>query len=147
MAALAGTLERLDRESWEQYLDELRFLDWLARTVPGETLTPFYDDHPGHPLGKGFPLGATLRRDGETHLAAWARIVRQDGVCAYCGERKRDMTVDHIVPKVGGGRGVHSWINYTAACGKCNRRKGSHKTMLETLLERTRLTERYDAKR
>ncbi len=43
------------------------------------------------------------------------------------------MTEDHIIPKArGGGGGLE---NKTAACGRCNRRKGD-KSLLFFLLER-----------
>jgi hypothetical protein len=133
--ALAETLERLDGESWGEYLAELKWLDSLATADPVEKRDAFYEDHPGNPLGKGFPLGSTLRLDGESHLQAWGRIVKYGDPCSYCGEFKAEMTLDHIVPKSTRVRGVHSWANFASACGRCNRRKADKK-LLAFLLER-----------
>ena len=41
--------------------------------------------------------------------------------CQYCGRQTRDLTLDHVVPRVHGG--VHSWDNVVAACVPCNHRK------------------------
>ena len=93
------------------------------------------DDHPGHPLGAGYPTGLTLRDDGQSHREAWASIVRRDP-CSYCGGPGG--TYDHIEPKSQPARtgaraheclpaldqgGVHSWVNYAGACTACNGRK------------------------
>lgn len=88
--------------------------------------THFTASDPGYPLGRGMPLGSTLREDGESHRHAWARLIRQDP-CSYCG-RPMAGTVDHIEPKnplkrCKGLGGVHTWLNYTAACESCNNAK------------------------
>lgn len=41
--------------------------------------------------------------------------------CAYCG-RRRDLTVDHVIPLSRGGD--HTARNVAPACGSCNSRKG-----------------------
>jgi 5-methylcytosine-specific restriction endonuclease McrA len=49
-------------------------------------------------------------------------ILRRDGhQCQYCGHRS-GLTVDHIMPKSRGGE--DSWENLTAACLRCNNKKG-----------------------
>lgn len=93
---------------------------------------------PGHQLGHGMPMGTTLRYDGESHRAAWMRIMRADP-CAYCGtvihydqgmgvSRWGAGTVDHIVPQnprvsYGGLGGKWDWPNMAGACGPCNTSK------------------------
>lgn len=47
---------------------------------------------------------------------------RDDYTCQYCGIKKHDLTIDHIVPRSRGG-GDH-WENVVAACLKCNVKKG-----------------------
>ena len=42
--------------------------------------------------------------------------------CQYCGSTK-DLTVDHIIPKVRGGK--DTWTNLVCACKKCNNQKGN----------------------
>lgn len=115
----------------------LRLWTWLARPSGGEmssgdddferhALRRWLSDTPGHPLGRGMPMGHTLREDGESHLQAWARIVRSDP-CGFCGDDGG--TVDHVVPRnplvavpLGG---KWSWLNYSSCCPACNERKGS----------------------
>ena len=41
--------------------------------------------------------------------------------CQYCGKEGRDLTLDHVVPRVYGGK--HEWENVVAACSHCNHRK------------------------
>lgn len=44
--------------------------------------------------------------------------------CQYCGDRKalRDLTYDHVTPRVRGGR--TTWDNIVTACRPCNNKKG-----------------------
>jgi 5-methylcytosine-specific restriction endonuclease McrA len=49
-------------------------------------------------------------------------FVRDDYTCQYCGSR-RDLTMDHVVPRSRGGR--TNWTNVVTACAPCNRRKGN----------------------
>jgi 5-methylcytosine-specific restriction endonuclease McrA len=41
--------------------------------------------------------------------------------CQYCGSKKQ-LTIDHIIPRSKGGK--HSWDNVVIACATCNSRKG-----------------------
>jgi 5-methylcytosine-specific restriction endonuclease McrA len=44
--------------------------------------------------------------------------------CQYCGKQfsTRELTIDHVVPRVMGGG--HTWSNLVCACVRCNARKG-----------------------
>ena len=44
--------------------------------------------------------------------------------CQYCGRQfsTRELTIDHVVPRVMGGG--HTWSNLVCACVRCNARKG-----------------------
>ena len=98
-------------------------------------LHDYLSDHPGHPLGRGMPTGGTLRDDGQSHRQAWASIVRRD-VCSFCAGPAG--TVDHIEPQAHSARGLggsHSWLNFTAACERCNTGKADH-SLLEWLYRR-----------
>jgi hypothetical protein len=111
-------------------------------------LRPFLADHPGTPLGRGFPSGLTFREDGESHRAAWKRICQRDP-CAYCGGPGG--TLDHIEPKSRLARtgeaahsclpdpldhgGLHVWLNYSGACERCNSGK-SDLDLLDVLYRR-----------
>jgi len=46
---------------------------------------------------------------------------RDDHQCVYCGS-KRNLTIDHVVPKSKGGN--NTWANLVTCCSPCNRKKG-----------------------
>lgn len=49
------------------------------------------------------------------------RIYKRDGnECVYCGSRKQ-LTLDHIVPRSRGGK--NEWTNLVTCCFKCNIKK------------------------
>ncbi|MBL8064955.1 MAG: HNH endonuclease [Chthonomonadaceae bacterium] len=49
-------------------------------------------------------------------------VLARDGyTCQYCGVKK-DLTIDHVVPRWCGG--PHTWENLVACCRKCNLKKG-----------------------
>lgn len=51
-------------------------------------------------------------------------IFRRDGhKCQYCGGRK-DLTLDHLIPRSKGGKST--WNNLVTACRRCNARKGDY---------------------
>jgi len=53
------------------------------------------------------------------------RLYKRDNhECAYCGSKK-ELTIDHIIPKSRGGK--NSWNNLITCCLPCNLKKG-HKT-------------------
>ncbi len=62
-------------------------------------------------------------------------IFRRDNyTCQYCGQRARDLTIDHVKPRRLGGE--HRWDNLVSACPACNRRKGGrplHETDMQLL--------------
>lgn len=45
---------------------------------------------------------------------------RDDYQCGYCGSKK-NLTVDHIIPKSRGGQ--NTWLNLVTCCSHCNRVK------------------------
>ncbi len=49
-------------------------------------------------------------------------LARDQYTCQYCGAQTRDLTLDHVVPRVMGGETI--WTNVVAACKKCNGAKG-----------------------
>ena len=46
---------------------------------------------------------------------------RDQFTCQYCGKQTKDLTFDHVVPRV--MKGPHTWENVVAACVPCNHRK------------------------
>lgn len=56
------------------------------------------------------------------------RIMKRDNYsCIYCGSKK-DLTIDHVIPKSKGGQ--NTWSNLVACCSPCNLRKGD-KSLVE----------------
>lgn len=53
---------------------------------------------------------------------------RDDYECQYCGSKK-DLTIDHVVPKSKGGK--DTWENLVTCCYKCNLKKGN-RNLVET---------------
>jgi 5-methylcytosine-specific restriction endonuclease McrA len=52
-----------------------------------------------------------------------ARIYKRDNYeCVYC-ESKKQLTLDHVIPKSRGGG--NEWTNLVTSCFKCNLRKGN----------------------
>lgn len=50
------------------------------------------------------------------------RLYKRDNYeCVYCGSKK-NLTIDHILPKSRGGE--NSWLNLITCCSSCNRKKG-----------------------
>jgi 5-methylcytosine-specific restriction endonuclease McrA len=52
-----------------------------------------------------------------------ALFARDRWTCQYCGNIRRTLTVDHVVPRSKGG--ASSWDNIVTCCAPCNRRKGN----------------------
>jgi 5-methylcytosine-specific restriction endonuclease McrA len=51
------------------------------------------------------------------------RIYRRDNYeCVYCGSKK-DLTLDHVIPKSRGGK--NEWVNLVTSCFKCNIKKSN----------------------
>ena len=48
-------------------------------------------------------------------------FLRDQYSCQYCGQESKQLTIDHVIPRVRGG--VHSWENVVAACIPCNHKK------------------------
>jgi 5-methylcytosine-specific restriction endonuclease McrA len=55
--------------------------------------------------------------------SSWWKRKRSRGVCHYCGKgfKPSDLTMDHLIPIVRGGRSVKE--NLVPACKDCNSRK------------------------
>lgn len=49
------------------------------------------------------------------------RVMKRDGYeCGYCGSKK-NLTIDHIIPRSKGGN--NSWTNLITCCNRCNNLK------------------------
>lgn len=51
-------------------------------------------------------------------------VFKRDGhMCAYCGRKTYDLTLDHVVPRSRGGS--NTWDNLVSACQTCNHKKAN----------------------
>jgi 5-methylcytosine-specific restriction endonuclease McrA len=68
-------------------------------------------------------LGYYVKVPGKRIMLTRKNILKRDsGRCQYCGNKVSRMTVDHIIPKIYGGK--DTWENLVCACELCNNRKG-----------------------
>jgi 5-methylcytosine-specific restriction endonuclease McrA len=86
-------------------------------------------EHNGKQVYANFPLPTVIRLRSyvkipykEISLSRRNLLHRDNYTCQYCGERRHDLTIDHIVPRSKGG--TDSWDNVVAACLRCNVKKG-----------------------
>ncbi len=70
-------------------------------------------------------LGFYIHVPNKRILLSRKNIIKRDGHrCQYCGDNQKAMTVDHIIPRIYGGK--DTWENLVCACISCNNRKGDH---------------------
>ncbi len=86
-------------------------------------------EHNGKLIYADFPVPTVIRLRSyvkipykEISLSRRNLLHRDNYTCQYCGDRRHDLTIDHIVPRSKGG--TDSWENVVAACLKCNVKKG-----------------------
>jgi len=64
-----------------------------------------------------------IKHHVRTLRASRPRIYKRDNYeCVYCGSKK-DLTLDHVLPKSRGGG--NDWTNLVTSCFKCNLKKGN----------------------
>ena len=63
-----------------------------------------------------------VKRPLFTRRLSRREVFWRDGfVCQYCGRQARELTLDHVLPRV--RQGAHTWENVVTACVPCNHRK------------------------
>ena len=80
-------------------------------------------------------LSGNFEAIGAQMAPRWRGLLRMEP-CNYCGQkcrRPRSRTIDHVTPRVHGGR--DDWTNLAAACARCNNTKGEM-TLLRFLVKR-----------
>ena len=50
-------------------------------------------------------------------------LIRDRFTCAYCGKSNKSLTIDHVIPRLKGGK--TDFDNCVACCKDCNIKKGS----------------------
>lgn len=75
-----------------------------------------------------YPMPSVIRLQKYIYIPFKSVILSRQNVfkrdaqeCQYCGS-KRDLTLDHVLPKSKGGRST--WQNLVTACKRCNSLKG-----------------------
>jgi len=58
----------------------------------------------------------------ELRLSRRSILARDNYTCQYCGQKAKELTIDHVIPKRMGG--PTSWENLVCCCRKCNTKKG-----------------------
>ena len=67
-------------------------------------------------------ISATTKNEERLTVKQWEAIVTHfDSCCAYCGNRPKKITIDHMTPICRGG--AHVWQNVVPACWGCNAKK------------------------
>ncbi len=121
----------------------LNLLSWkraVCLTVKGKVQVLKYSEKVVHTVSGGevripavlklIKLIRTLYRSRVT-FSKHNVLVRDRFRCAYCGERRSRLTIDHIIPRSRGGS--TDFENCVACCRACNIRKGS-RTPREALM-------------
>ena len=96
-------------EVLEEYTED-KLNDWSALNAPA-VIRLLHFINPPRKTSRYMPL---------TRKNVW---LRDKGICQYCGcfVSMKQMTWDHVIPRVQGGR--TTWTNIAVACGKCNAKK------------------------
>ncbi|HOM70810.1 MAG TPA: HNH endonuclease [Armatimonadota bacterium] len=58
----------------------------------------------------------------ELRLSRRSIFARDNYTCQYCGQKSKELTIDHVIPKRMGG--PSTWENLVCCCRKCNTKKG-----------------------
>jgi len=87
-------------------------------------MEPFWSDITDEEIARERNKAKELRK------SSWWKNKRSSGICYYCRNKftVNDLTMDHIIPLVRGGRSVKE--NLVPACKKCNFEK-KHKLPFE----------------
>lgn len=79
---------------------------------------------------KSFPMPSVIRIHNYISVPYRGVVMTRHNIfkrdsyqCQYCGDKK-DLTIDHVMPRSKGGRST--WKNLVAACKRCNARKGDN---------------------
>jgi len=98
---------------------------YLDRAQLIETL----DGHKLRAQSLEIPVPSVIRLDyfvklpGKRVMLTRKNVIKRDGGrCQYCGLKKNQMTVDHVIPRR--FKGADTWENLVCACQECNNKKG-----------------------
>ncbi len=116
-----------------QNYEPLHICDWqraVALVYTGKAITVEHDGVMLRSPTREMPMPSVVRLHDyvlrplpEMKLSRRAILARDDQRCQYCGNRARDLTIDHVIPRERGG--PHTWENLVTCCRKCNNKKGN----------------------
>lgn len=112
--------------SFLNVVDKQRAFRYIAS---GKVTVEQYSDQVINSFEKAYKLPIVVRfvkfiRKIYRRKVYWSKknvIIRDNNTCQYCGSKK-DITIDHIMPKSRGGK--NSFENTVASCFSCNNAKG-----------------------
>lgn len=88
-----------------------------------------FDNQFIYTVSSKFPVPSIIRIQQHVRIQSWAAILTKSNIlkrdqhtCQYCGSKNVPLTIDHVIPKVLGGK--ETWTNLVTACIKCNNKKG-----------------------
>jgi 5-methylcytosine-specific restriction endonuclease McrA len=83
-----------------------------------------------HSVSESFPMPSVIRLNKYVSIPYKGVVLSRQNVfkrdnfcCQYCGTKK-DLTLDHVIPRSKGG--MSSWSNLVTACKRCNAKKGDN---------------------
>lgn len=90
-----------------------------------------------------FVIPSVIRINKFVRIGHWEAVLnklnvfrRDNYTCQYCGAQNVPLTIDHIIPKVRGGK--DTWNNLVTACIACNNKKGNQELKEAGLTLRTK---------
>jgi 5-methylcytosine-specific restriction endonuclease McrA len=79
-------------------------------------------------IDKHYPMPSVIKLKKYVHVPYKGVILSRENIfrrdsfeCQYCGTKK-ELTLDHVIPKAKGGS--TTWNNLVTACKQCNSKKG-----------------------
>lgn len=112
-----------------EFLEPLHICDWQRAATLVYKGKATVLEHTGTHLAPGIPSPSVIVLTNHVRVpylkVSLSRVNvlhRDEYTCQYCGVRRNNLTLDHVLPRCRGGR--DSWENLVAACHSCNETKG-----------------------
>lgn len=112
-----------------ELLEPLHICDWQRAATLVYKGKATIREHTGGQLSDGIPFPSVIVLSGQLRVPfmsvslSRSNVLHRDAyTCQYCGVRRNNLTLDHVLPRCRGG--ADSWENLVAACHACNERKG-----------------------
>ncbi len=112
----------------------LGFTDWqsaICSVYTGKVIVEAEYDDVVHSVSSSMRVPAVIRLrkyvkvvyERITYVSYTKRNVhlRDNYICQYCGDKQKELTIDHVIPESRGG--LTTWENTASACADCNYKK------------------------